>query len=229
MCSSILAIEFDQEKFDTDLKCTQWLRASQDYSILQAFKGFKLKQVARSIFMSEEGRKVFAWHGNLYQFKNLEVKRPATGVVALHRAASTEQYSTADYPPLSERALNRQRARRQNQEAKDKEKMERTIAQRIKRKRAKEEKKALNGKSVLKEDALLVKEKPIKRKAKKSKKTSDAEGTFAEAILKADKQSRQEAIIKQDDWTKPLHDVPDPTLVGSVFDSDFASRVDSIK
>lgn len=214
MCSSILAIEFDQEKFDTDLKCIQWLRASNDYSILHAFKGFKLKQVARSIFMSEEGRKVFAWHGNLYQFKNLEVKRPSTGILAIHRAPSTEMYATADYPPLSERALNKQRAKRQNQEAKDKEKMERTIERRIKRKRAKEEKKAKDGKSVLKEDALAIKEKkpkPIKRKAKKPKKSESEKPT-----------------AKVDPWTAPLENIPDPSLLGTVMDTTFAERVDAV-
>lgn len=164
MCAAIVAIEFDQHVFGSEVKCEQWLRSKPEYQHLVQSKKWRLKTVARSIWMSSEGRKVFAWHGPIFQCRDIHLVRPDPYVLIITREGSSFFYET-DYPALSARALNRIRTVEAKQEARDQARLERKEKAKAKKRKSSTLKR---GKSPFDPtDAKALKRAPLKRRSHK--------------------------------------------------------------
>ncbi len=135
MLGHIVGVEFDQQVFDSEEKCEKWIRAHPGYALLLENRKWKLKQIARSSVMSSEGRRVFAWHGAIYQCHEVKILRPDPYVVVLERSGSG-YWSSVDLPQLSEKAHKRAQIVREKQEERDRARALRRKASADKKKKA---------------------------------------------------------------------------------------------
>jgi len=209
MASPIVAIEFDQYAFPTEVKCERWMRDKPEFQSLIQSKKWKLKTISKSIFMSSEGRKVFAWHGPIYQSKDLHLEHPEPHVVVITRGSSSFFFDS-DLPPLSQRTQQKLRAAEAKLEQKDRIRMERKERARLKKRNRPYTKKS--GKTVFDpKDAQPIK----RRKAIRPKKSTSSSEEIGETILLPEKDLEE---------ITDLAPSTEPTLLVS---SDFSTRVDA--
>lgn len=143
MATQIVAIEFDQQVFPTAVRCEQWMRDKPEFQSLVQSKSWRLKTIAKSIFMSLEGRKVFAWHGPIYVNKDLRLEHPEPYVLVIKRGSS-DFFSIADFPPLSARAQQKTREKELKQEQRDQLRLERIEKARDKKRKRTASKKGID-------------------------------------------------------------------------------------
>jgi hypothetical protein len=169
MARVIVGIEFDQVAFPHSVKAEQWLRERVEYEQLSKRQRWRLTNVARSKWMSKEGRKVFAWYSeNLWRYSSLEVTRPDPYVMVVWGLVAT--FDDTDIPALYPHTVQKEAATLLMQKLKDEKKMERTQEAKLRKKRKKEEKKKAVKLETIDASALL--EKPLQVEKESSKKPS---------------------------------------------------------
>jgi hypothetical protein len=185
MARVLLGIEFDQAAFAHPVKAEQWLRERPEYESLVKRQRWRLTNVARSKWMSKEGRKVFSWYSeNLWRFSTLEITRPDPYIMVVWGLAAT--FDDTDIPALYPHTVQKEAALLLTQKLKDEKKMERTNEAKLRKRKKKETNKKtvvkvepVTDASALLEKPLLVveKEQPKKTRGRKKKKVDEFEAT----------------------------------------------------
>lgn len=93
--NQIAAIEFDTSKYGNNLDISAWFNQNPVYNDLRKLKGFRLRQVARSLFMSDEPRRVYGWYGDLWKFPSVRLVRIEPSVLVI-LANSAETFTRSD-------------------------------------------------------------------------------------------------------------------------------------
>lgn len=121
--SMIVGIEFDQSVFTNSVKCEKWLRSNFEYQGILLNKKWKLLSIAKSRWMSSEGRKVFAWYGATYYCHEIKLERPDPYVL-IFRQIGNNFYSDNELPPLTQKFQRKLRETELKREIRDQQKLE---------------------------------------------------------------------------------------------------------
>lgn len=133
--SQIIYIEFSKDKFENVVACEKWLRRSQEYDSLLNSKKWKLKTLARSVFISPESRAVFRWFsGTTPYVKSFIAERPEPGVL-IFKNAGTEFFTDPDLPPRSREYQMKIRDQEFSRSLKDQKRLDKEAERKMKKKK----------------------------------------------------------------------------------------------
>lgn len=212
--TDIIAIEFDCAKFDDVLDCEAWLKNHPELVLITENRNFKLRKVAASLFMSDEHRKVYAWHGNLARWANFTMYRPDPHVMIMKKSGDF-MWHKEDLPPLSQATKQKRDLEERKEIAKHMRRKQR-LQESAKKREAKAAEKTVGPKSTkLPKNPILVTDGvygAIKKRKfiKKQKiKKEDVDSDFEELIVPDELLASVNAPLPPLDDGKPLSVVSD--------------------
>lgn len=133
----IAAIEFCQQSFPTQDNCLAWLSQSTKFEYLLRMKDFKLRSQKKSMFLTSERRRVWAYYVNTHKYRSLNLERPVPTAVVVTAGDSTP-FAPVDLPTLLPSTVEKNQKKDERDLAKKKKQQERKEKRREERTKRKE-------------------------------------------------------------------------------------------
>lgn len=184
---AVVHIEFDYLKYPTCFSAIQWIRTSP-YAHLEQRKDFKLKVCPRSVFLSKENRKVYAWTNEAWMYEAFTAERPENHIYIL-KADSAKHWNTQDIPSPSAKFLQKEQEASAKRDQKDRSLESRRIKLAEARKRREALKKQKSSSIV--EDPAEVEEKKkfLKEESRKRKRADKQQTKMKRTAIKKSKKA----------------------------------------